>query len=202
MLLLWTGVYPLHIYSDDGRVTTTATIYVYSCCYRYCYCSFSCWRCTRPTWQRQRRVSHDDGVPHGTLPVVISSHSPYIRFAIFRRNSVTDYSAATSTVDKVLPSSLVSDRVNAVYSFISANPFDDYIPSPLSHHRLCLSSSFATTIPTIPPTVYFLRGYSVGRILRTAKRHGDDYILFLKTITQTCKRSNTTKPANIRISIP
>lgn len=44
-------------------------------------------------------------------------------------NSVTD----AATTDKVLSSSLVSDRVKAVYSFISANPlFRPHSPSYLS----------------------------------------------------------------------
>jgi len=180
--ILYINIY-IYIYSDDGCVTSTATIYVYSCSYRYCHCSFSCWRCTRQTWQRQRRVSYDDGIPPSTLPVVISSRSPYIRFAIFRRNSVTDYAATTSTADKVLPSSLVSDRVNAVYSFISANPFDDYVPRCLITVRVCLPASLPPSPSFHPLSIYLLRDYSVGRILRTAARHDDNYILFLKTIT-------------------
>jgi len=118
---------------------------------------------------------------------------------------VTDYATTTtttSTADKVLPSSLVPDRVNAVYSFISANPFDDCVPRCLIIVCVCLPASLPPSPPFRQLSIYLLRDYSVGRILRTAARHDDDYILFLKTITQTFKRSNTAKPANVRISIP
>jgi len=77
---------------------------------------------------------------------------------------VTDYAAAANTADKVLPSSLVSDRVNAVYSFISANPFDEYVPRCLIIVCVCLpATSYATTVPAIPPTVYLFAARLFGR---------------------------------------
>lgn len=108
-------------------------------------------------------------------PFVVSSRSPYIRFAIFRRNSVTDYAAATDTADKVLPSSLVSDRVNAAYSFISANPFDDYVPRWLIIVCVCLPAPPPLSPPFHPLSIYFLQDYTVCRILRTAARRDEDY---------------------------
>jgi len=164
----------LHIYNDGSRVTTTVTIYVY-CCYRFCHCSFSCWRCTRPTWQRQRRISHDDGIPLVLSPTFVSSNSPYIRFAIFQHNSMTDYATATNTADKVLPSSLVSDRVNAVYSFISTNPFDYRVPYCPIIICVCLPSVLSPYPPFHPPSIYLPQDSSVSWILRTTAWCDENY---------------------------
>lgn len=189
------------IYSDGSHVTTTTTtittIYVYSCCYTTTAAA------AFPADDALGRIDNDNGafrtmmvhplVP--TLSVVISSHSPYIRFAIFRRNSVTDYAATTNTADKVLPSSLVSDRVNAVYSFISANPFDNYVfrwliivcaclPVSLPHHTI---RRLFICCKTIQSAGYYTHSSAPQRRLGTISED---------------KRSDTANPAKVRISIP
>lgn len=159
MLLLRTGVYYIYKYSGGSRVTTTVTIYVY-CCYRFCHCSFSCWRCTRPTWQRQRRVSHDDGVPLVLSPLL--SHLTVLIYALPFSNTIPWQTTPppTNTADKVLPSSLVSDRVNAVYSFISTNPFDYRISRCLVIICVCLPSSSPPSHP--PYTIYLFATRQFG----------------------------------------